>query len=480
MTASSARRTKIIATLGPASSSASAIGALVQAGLDVVRLNFSHGAHDEHLTRIQEVRRVEREYGKPIGILQDLCGPKIRLGAVEGEVELIAGATVRLSSRDDFSGSAERLPTSYSALARDVRVGERILLADGRVALRAEAVAGEDVVATVEIGGRVSARKGLNLPESRLSVPALTDKDITDLRFGLEHGVDFVALSFVRSAEDIGRIRREMAARGRVVPVIAKIEKPEAVDHLEEIVDAADGIMVARGDLGVELPPERVPTVQREAIACARRKGKLSVVATQMLMSMTERPRPTHAEVSDVANAVFDGADAVMLSEETAVGAHPARAVAVMADVAAAASSERIYLDLPEMEAEVRGWSAYAVAKSAAVLAGERKARAIAAFTQRGLGPRLMAALRPDCVVLGLGASEDELRRMSLYWGVVPTRIPTPESLEALIESTEAAAAATGVARTGDTIVITSKIPFVPGQATNTLKLHTVGAPGPT
>lgn len=371
------------------------IEALVRAGVDVTRLNFSHGTHEDHRRVYEAVRTAESRLKKPIAVLQDLSGPKIRLGKIDGEVLLTAGDQVLLSPNDDFLGSKERLPTTYAQLARDVRIGERVLLADGRLELVAESIEHGEVKCKVLVGGVLTSKKGLNLPGSELSVPALTEKDIVDLKFGLELGVDYVALSFVRSPMDVERLREQMLRFGRTVPVISKIEKPQAVKRLEAIVDISDGIMVARGDLGVELPPEQVPTVQREAIRVARERGKLTIVATQMLMSMTKNPRPTHAEVSDVANAVFDGTDAVMMSEETAAGSYPVKSVETMAALAHAAEDAPDAFEEPRFVRSLRFTHAFAIARAASVLATEMSARAIVSFTHHGLGPRLIAGCRP-------------------------------------------------------------------------------------
>jgi pyruvate kinase len=469
------RRTKIIGTIGPASRSPEIAEALIKAGLDVARLNFSHGSHDDHRRVYETLRAAEARTQKPIAILQDLSGPKIRLGQLEGEVVLDAGETVLVSSRNDFVGKRDRLPTTYSRLVRDVKPGERVLLADGRLELRAEAIEGEDVRCRIEVGGVVTSSKGLNLPGSILSVPSLTEKDLLDLELGLKLGVDYVALSFVRSPHDVVVLREHKERLGRQVPVISKIEKPQAVERLEAIIDASDAIMVARGDLGVELPAEQVPTVQRRAIRLARERGKLTVVATQMLMSMTKNPRPTHAEVSDVANAVFDGTDCVMLSEETAAGAHPVKAVETMASLAQSAEDAPDAYELPEIVSAVRASHAYAIARAAVVTAQEMEAAAIISFTHKGLGPRLIANWRPKCQIIGCATSEEEVRGMSFYWGVRPLKIDPPNSIEGLISSVEKAALEGGILKPGSIVVITSKMPFTESQTTNMLKLHTIG-----
>mgnify|MGYP006288177105 FL=1 len=473
------RRTKIVGTIGPASSSPEVLEQLLGAGLDVVRLNFSHGTHEDHRRIYATVREVEAKVGRSIAVMQDLQGPKIRLGKLDGAVPLIEGEEIQLSSRGDFIGASGRLPTTYPTLARDVRPGETLLLADGRFVLRALAVEGDEVRCRVEVGGEVTSNKGINLPGTEISAPSLTDKDRADLEVGLALGVDYVALSFVRVPNDVKVLREAMTRHGRVVPIIAKIEKPKAVEYLDAIIEAADGVMVARGDLGVELPPEQVPTIQRRCLRLARRRAKVTVVATQMLVSMTSNPRPTHAEVSDVANAVFDGADAVMLSEETAAGAFPVRAVETMAALAAAAESApneelRGAEEAQGFTDEVVSDHAWAISKAAVVTAHEVGAKAIVAFTQRGLGPRLVSAWHPECMILGGAHTDQELRRLAFYRGVRPFRIGAAASVEGLVTAVEHAILDHGVLDPGDTIVITSKMPLSEALDTNFLKVHTL------
>lgn len=477
------RRTKIVGTIGPASSSPEVLEELIRAGLNVARLNFSHGTHDDHRATYEKVRAAEAKVGRPVAIMQDLQGPKIRLGKLDGVVPLPEGEEIVLSSKNDFVGTRERLPTTYPLLSRDVRAGEPILLADGRFQLQVLEVNGDEIRCRVEVGGEVTSNKGINLPGSEVSAPSLTDKDRADLEFGLALGVDYVALSFVRVPNDVKVLRETMARHGRVVPIISKIEKPKAVEYLEGIIDISDGVMVARGDLGVELPPEKVPPIQRKCIRLAQARAKIAVVATQMLVSMTKNPRPTHAEVSDVANAVYDGADAVMLSEETAAGAFPVRAVETMSALAQAAESGIADEDVPGPEAEHFGFSReaggnhpWAISKAAVVTANEVGAKAIISFTQRGLGPRLMASWRPNCAVFGGANTDEELRRLAFYWGVQPFRVGAPTSVEGLVSAVEHAILDGGVLSPGDTVVITSKMPFAEGVKTNMLKIHTLSS----
>ena len=468
------RRTKLVCTVGPASSSVEVLEKLIRAGLNVARLNFSHGNHEGHAATYKKIREAEAKTGRPIAILQDLQGPKIRLGKLDGVVQLPEGEEIILSSRGDFLGSSPRLPTTYSSLARDVKPGEPILLADGRMVLEVIEILDEDVRCRVMVGGQVTSNKGINLPGSNISTPSLTSKDRIDLEFGLKLGVDFVALSFVRMPEDVVELRELMQHHGRVVPIISKIEKPQAVDNLEEIVSVSDGLMVARGDLGVEIPAENVPTIQRRLLRLAREKAKMTVVATQMLVSMTEHPRPTHAEVSDVANAVYDGTDCVMLSEETAAGQFPVRTVETMASVVHSAENGAGALWAPNFAAEVRDDTAWAISRAACVTAEEVSASAIVSFTKMGLGPRLMSAWRPGCMVLGCATTDEEVRRMALVWGVRPLKINPPDSVESLVQEVQRAALEEGVLKKGDTVVITSKMPFDEESRTNMLKIHTL------
>ncbi len=469
------RQTKIVATVGPASSDLETVRALVRAGMDVARLNFSHGTHEDHRKRFELVRAASAAEDRAVAVLQDLQGPKIRLGAVDGKVRLEPGAIVLLSSEDDFVGTAERLPTTYERLSEDVRPGEPLLLADGALELEAVAILGRDVECRVKVGGVVSSKKGLNMPASKLGVSSFVEKDLEDLAFGLELGVDYVALSFVRHAREVLALRHEMERRGRVVPIIAKIEKPEAVENLDGIVEVSDALMVARGDLGVEMPAERVPAIQRRMIREARIRAKPCIVATQMLVSMTKHSRPTHAEVSDVANAVFEGADAVMLSEETASGDYPVEAVAMMASIAQSAEAEVTTSPSLSLVPELANSHPGAISRAAAELARDMRAAAIIAFTHQGLGPRLIGHFRPPCPILGFTIGAEFARRMALCWGVRPIEIPEPRSLEELIETTERAAISRGLLRAGDSVVITSKLPFHLPRLTNVLKLHTVG-----
>jgi pyruvate kinase len=468
------RRTKIVATLGPASANDEVLEGLIRAGVDVTRFNFSHGSHEDHQRAYDRVRAAEARVGRPVAVLQDLQGPKIRLGKIDGVVELGAGERVVLSSANDFVGNRDRLPTTYERLSRDARPGEPVLLADAALELVVESVHGDDITCRVEVGGKLTSSKGMNLPRSTLTVPSVVPKDLADLEKGLAMGVDYVALSFVRAPHDVLQLREHMVRVGRVVPIIAKIEKPQAVERLEAITEVSDGLMVARGDLGVELPAEQVPAVQRQAIRLARVRGKVSIVATQMLVSMVRNPRPTYAEVSDVANAVFDGADAVMLSEETAAGGHPVRAVQTMAAILA--SADHAAKSEPEpFIPELRNSYPGAIARAAVSTARDMAASAIVTFTDWGLGPRLIGHWRPRCPIIGFASSDEAVRRMAAYWGVSPIQIPAPASVEALVAELERQEAERSLLPRGSTVVITTKMPFDEHQVTSVLKLHTIG-----
>ncbi len=464
----------MICTIGPASSSPEVLEELIKAGMNVARLNFSHGTHEDHRRIYDKIRAAEAKLGASVAIMQDLQGPKIRLGKLEAPITIKEGDELILCNANDFVASGNRLPTTYPRIARDVAPGEQILLADGKLALEAIETDGEEIRCRVTVGGELSSSKGINLPGTKISIPSLTDKDREDLKFGLELGVDYVAISFVRVPKDVAILREQMERHGRVVPIISKIEKPMAVEYLPAIVEASEGIMVARGDLGVELPPEQVPAIQRRAIRLARERAKISVVATQMLMSMTRHARPTHAEVSDVANAVFDGTDAVMLSDETAAGAFPIKAAQTMAALCQAAESTPEARWAPDFADTVRSAHAWAIARAAVVTAEEVQAQAIISYTQAGLGPRLMASWRPTCEVLGCATSDESLRRMAFFYGVRPLKIQPPSSVEALVSSVEHAALDQKILGPKSTIVITSKMPFVEAQHTNMLKIHTI------
>ncbi|GAA3684544.1 pyruvate kinase [Arthrobacter ginkgonis] len=467
------RRAKIVATFGPAISTYEATLAVLEAGVDVARLNMSHGEHSVHEQTYRHVRKAALELDRPVAVFADLQGPKIRLGRfAAGTHHLAVGQRFTITT-EDVAGTAEICSTTHRGLPGDVSVGDRLLIDDGKVELRALAVDGTRVLTEVVVAGAVSNNKGINLPGVAVNVPALSEKDEEDLRWALRTGVDLVALSFVRDAADIARVHEVMDQEGRRVPVIAKIEKPQAVDALEGIVDAFDAIMVARGDLGVELPLEEVPLVQKRAIELARRWAKPVIVATQVLESMIGNPTPTRAEASDCANAVLDGADAVMLSGETSVGKYPVQTVQTMARIIE--STERHGLErVPALGTTPRTRGG-AVTKAAVEIADQLEATCICTFTQTGDSARRLSRLRPARPVLAFTPSADTLNVLALTWGIRPLRIREAENTDSMTEQVDRLLRERGLAALGDLTVIAAGSP--PGRAgsTNALKVHRIG-----
>ncbi|PZR16106.1 MAG: pyruvate kinase [Archangium gephyra] len=455
------RRARIICTIGPASSSLEVMEAMLIAGMDVARLNFSHGTHEEHRARVELLRKASRNTGIPLALMQDVQGPKIRLGRFEGgSCEVKTGDVVTLTTRKVLGGGGV-LPTPITSLTRDVRKGDPVLLDDGRVRLEVQSVRGKDVKCRVLVGGLLKDHKGLNLPGAAVSVPTLTRKDIVDLAFGQELGVDYVALSFVRSAKDIELARKHVRKLG--TPLIAKIEKPQAIQALDAIAAASDGVMVARGDLGVEMPLAQLPGLQKEAVTTVNRRGGLVIVATEMLESMINSPRPTRAEVSDVANAIFDGTDAVMLSGETAVGRYPVETIRMMASVVVEAE-KRVVAHASPFASTTDISTGVAIA---AVSAADRLDSAVlVAFTESGHTARLISELRPRARIVALTPHEDIVRRMRMYWGVTPCVAPRLTDTDAMIEQVKKLVLAQGWAKRGETVVIVAGTPL--GKAGNT------------
>jgi pyruvate kinase len=471
------RRTKIVATLGPATSTPERIAGLIKAGMNVARMNFSHGTHADHAERIAMVRQAARETGKYVAILQDLQGPKIRTGPLENgqPVELVAGQRFRITV-EPIAGTAERVSTTYAALTQDVRVRDRILLSDGLIELVVTARNDTEVETEVVHGGRLKQHQGINLPGVRVSAPAATEKDIEDLHFGLQQDVDYIALSFVRKASDVTQVKEIIKRAGKSTPLIAKIERPEALDVLPEIMAVADGIMVARGDLGVEMPPERVPLVQKQIIDAANRAVIPVITATQMLESMIQNPRPTRAEASDVANAIIDGSDAVMLSGETAAGAYPLEAVQMMAMIADAIEGSGRHSDvaaprwaIPEVHSIPR-----AIADAATTIARSLPVRAIAVLTQSGSSARFVSHYRPGVPIIALCPSEDTARRTALYWGALPIVIQIADRLDELEKQVQHLLRERGICQRGDLVVFTGGHPVYRYGPTNFLKVVTI------
>ena len=467
------RRAKIVATFGPAVSDYDKAKAIIEAGVDVARMNLSHGDHSVHEKVYATIRKAAAEVGKPVGILVDLQGPKIRLGRFKNDKEtIITGGTFTITV-DDIEGTESICSTTYKGLVGDVKVGDPILIDDGRLSLRVKSIEGNNVVCDVEIGGPISNNKGINLPGVAVNVPALSEKDEDDLRWALKLGADMVALSFVRNAKDIVRVHEIMEEEDVFVPVIAKIEKPQAVAALEEIVDAFDGVMVARGDLGVELPLEQVPLVQKRAVELARRWAKPVIVATQMLESMISAPRPTRAEASDVANAVLDGADALMLSGETSVGEYPLETVQTMARIIE--STEENGLDrIPELGTKPHTHSG-AVVKAAMDIAELLGSKFVCVFTESGDTLRRVSRLRSRIPVLAFSPNEEVRRKLSLIWGATTYLVDKVTHTDQMVKQVDELMLESGKCRVGDEVIIVAgSPPGIPGS-TNALRVHRVG-----
>jgi len=473
------KRTKIVATAGPATRDPETLRALFLAGVNVIRLNFSHGTHDDHAKTIADVRRISGELGLNIAILQDLPGPKVRTGNFGdglGTVRLEAGAPFTLTT-EQIPGDGTKVSVSYAGLARDVEAGKRIYLADGSIALRIEKVVGAEVHTRVETGGDLRERQGINYPDGTLDIAAVTDRDLEHLDFGLAQGVDWVAVSFVRTEQDVARVKNHIEAAGFSTPVMVKIEKHEALEHIDEIIAAADGVMVARGDLGIEIPLEEVPMVQKDLIARANRASKPVVTATQMLESMISSPRPTRAEATDVANAILDGTDAVMLSGETARGDYPVEAVRVMATIALEVESKYPHRELRKRRT-VDSYSiesddsiGASIAEVSVRVADSLGLRLIASGTTTGNTARHVSSFKPTARIVALTPLEDVARRLAVVWGVEATVVQTYRYIETLIEIAEARIVSDGYASPGETIAITSGMPVGAG-GTNVLKIH--------
>jgi pyruvate kinase len=471
------RRAKIVCTLGPATDPYDQIKALVDAGMDVARFNLSHGTHAEHEERYQRVRKASDETGRSVGTLADLQGPKIRLGHfTEGPVLLERGDTFTITVEENTEGNGHTCGTTHTGLATDVTPGELILVDDGKVSLRVTDIDGPRVHTTVIEGGIVSDHKGLNLPGVAVSVPALSDKDEADLRWALRTGFDVIALSFVRSGRDIEPVHRIMDEEGRRLPVIAKIEKPQAVDAIDDIVAAFDGIMVARGDLGVEMPLEQVPIVQKRAIKLAKRNAKPVIVATQMLDSMIENSRPTRAEASDVANAIIDGTDAVMLSGETSVGKYPVETVRTMAKIVEAAEEDILAKGLPPLtESNKPRTQGGAVARAAAETGDFLGAKFLVAFTQSGDTVRRLSRYRSPIPLLAFTPEPATRSQLSLTWGVETFLGPQAASTDAMVDQVDELLLKYGRCEHGDVVVITAGSPPGVSGSTNLVRVHHIG-----
>lgn len=470
------RRTKIVCTLGPASNTEEMHRRLLQAGMNVARLNFSHGTHEDHACMIDRVRKAAQCEGVPLCLLQDLQGPKMRTGKLQNQipVALKAGARFVLTGRD-VPGTANAVSTTFP-ISRDVNPDARILLSDGLIELRVIKVSGDDVETEVINGGLLGEHKGINLPGMPVSLPSITDKDKADLAFGLKHGIDMVAMSFVRTADDVLQAKQYISSLGRNVPVIAKLEKPQAIDNLERIFEVADGVMVARGDLGVEVPPEQVPIIQKHIINRAAAWRKPVITATQMLESMIDNPRPTRAEASDVANAIFDGTDAVMLSAETAMGKYPVEAVCMMARIVSEAESHmRDSLQVHRQRDHNPLSVSETVCDSMAHAAEDLDIRAIAVFTQTGTTARLVSKYRPKCPVYAFAHELAILNQMNLLWGVRPVLCDVFSTPDEMVRKAETELCELGVVNAGNVMGVVAGTIGGAGS-TNFMHLCEVGA----
>ncbi|MBO9554420.1 pyruvate kinase [Cellulomonas sp.] len=467
------RRAKIVCTIGPATESAEQLQALVDAGMDVARINRSHGDTEAHKKVYDNVRAAAKASGRSVAVLVDLQGPKIRLGRfIEGRHDLAVGDVFTITT-DEIEGTKERVGTTFKGLPGDVKPGDPILIDDGKVLVRVTAVEGNDVVTRVEVAGPVSNNKGLNLPGVAVSIPAMSDKDEADLRWALQIGADIIALSFVRNAADYDDVRRIMEEEGRIVPVIAKIEKPQAVENLAEIVATFDGIMVARGDLGVELPLEQVPLVQKRAVELARRNAKPVIVATQVLESMTTNPRPTRAETSDCANAVLDGADAVMLSGETSVGDYPIETVRTMARIIEA--TEELGRERIAPLGSTPHTRGGAITRAAAEIGEALGVKYLVTFTQSGDSARRMSRLRSAIPLLAFTPVDSVRNVLSLSWGVNTYQVPPVDNTDQMVNQVDATLRANGLAEVGDYVVVVAGTPVGVVGSTNSIVVHKIG-----
>jgi len=462
-------KTKIICTIGPSCETPEAIRELIVNGMSIARLNFSHGKREEHASKISIIRDSAKRLGRPVAILQDLAGPKIRVGTIpKPGIKLDPGKELVLTT-EDIIGDKDRVHVNYKPLPEEVSQGDRVLLADGLMELRVRDVKAGEIYCEVITGGVLTSHKGLNLPSGTIKAPSMTEKDKVDLLFGLAHDVDYVGVSFVRQADDIIRVRRIIKEGGKDIPIIAKIEKHEAIKNLDDLMEAADGIMVARGDLGVEIPLEEVPLLQKTLIRKANYMGKPVITATQMLRSMVDSPRPTRAEANDVANAVLDGTDAVMLSEETAIGRYPVEAVGFMAKIIR--NAEKGFPHRKYLEMTPRKDVAESVAHAACMLADHLDAEAIVPTTESGTTAIHVSRFRPKSTVLALSPNEEIVRRLCLFWGCIPMLLQDTKDTDDMIEKVSSAAIASELVSKGDTVVITAGHPIWVAGTTNMVRV---------
>ncbi|WP_202080759.1 pyruvate kinase [Caldalkalibacillus salinus] len=471
------RKTKIVGTIGPASESVASLKQLFEAGLNVTRLNFSHGDFDEHGQRIQNIRQAIDEAGKNVAILLDTKGPEIRTGVLEQEpIELVEGDTLVVTT-EDIKGNANRISVTYTGLVNDINPGSKILIDDGLIELQVEKIEGTDIITTILNGGELKSRKGVNVPGVSVNLPGITEKDENDIRFGLSQGIDFIAASFVRKASDILEIRKILEEEEQEdVQIIAKIENQEGYDNLDEILEVADGIMVARGDLGVEVPAEDVPLMQKAMIKKCNEVGKPVITATQMLDSMQRNPRPTRAEVGDVANAIFDGTDAVMLSGETAAGDYPLESVKTMAKIAERTEAAIEYREwMMHRDVEQQNSITGAISQAVCNAALDLDAAAILTPTESGYTARMVSRYRPKSCIIAVTNHEKVVRKLALVWGVHPVLADHVHSTDEMLDSSVDSAVQTGFVKHGDLVVITAGVPVRESGTTNLMKIHVVG-----
>jgi pyruvate kinase len=474
MTEGNRRKTKIICTIGPASESPQVLEALIRGGMDVARLNFSHGTQDEHLKKIKTIRQIAGRLEKPVSILQDLSGPKIRVGKVkEGGVELKKGEKFFLTHRERI-GDERGVSVNYPTLSEEVMSGDTILLSDGTIELRVVEREGQTIQCRIMVGGLLTSHKGINFPTRSILASAFTNKDHQDLLFGIQHGVDLIGLSYVKEAADIKEVKRFLEKESVILPVIAKIERKEALEHVDEILRASDGIMVARGDLGMETPLERIPNVQKRLIRKANALGKPVITATQMLRSMVDHTQPTRAEVTDVVNAIYDGTDAIMLSEETASGQFPVEAIQMMAKIAQSAEEEFPFDQFLKQEIEGEMDLSQAISHAASSLAKEVKAAAIVTPTESGSTSQWVSRLRPRQPILALSRHLSTIKRLNLCWGVYPVLVPDWKDTDDMLERAKRIPKELGLAKQGDRIVIIAGVPISIRGTTNLIKVETV------
>ena len=473
------RKTKIVCTIGPASSSPDTMREMVLAGMDVARLNFSHGTWSDHEKNFNNLREIADELGRNVGVIFDLQGPKIRTGRLEdGKPVMLKEGQKLIITTEDVKGNSERISTTYDVLPSDVKRGEQILLADGAIELRVLSVSEKEVTCEVVNGGTLGEHKGINLPGTKISAASVTEKDRKDLGFALGLGGDYAAMSFVRSENDVKELKRLLDKAGSARLVIAKIEKPEALSRIDAIYDTADAIMVARGDLGVEMPPEQVPEIQKQLIMKANERGIPVVTATQMLESMINSPRPTRAEASDVANAIYDGTDALMLSAETAIGKYPVESVCMMARIAEEADrAVALHRRTPRRKRQGEVGFPDAIGSATWQAVNDLGAEHIVCFTLSGFTAKLISSYRPNANIIAVTQSDDVMRQLALYWGVEPVRVGPVGHTDEMVGVVEKKLLELGLAKKGETLVITAGTPLMVAGTTNMIRLHRVGDP---